>query len=175
MNAGVILKDSTEEKTQLVFLSGETECCRASTNDEIIELIKEREPEVVAVDAGTQVGRDEFNEQEEELKEEGYSFTPTSHETKKARRLEALKARLFEEMGAKQPEIIRFEPRITAEELALHDESALGSLGVDASGLESSEQFDAMLGAVTARFYEQNQVRDLGVVIPEPLGEQESK
>jgi hypothetical protein len=172
MNAGIILKDTTEEETQLVFLSDETECCPVKTNDEIIELITEREPEVVAVDVGTQVGRDEFNEQEEELKEEGYSFTPTSHETKKARRLEALKARLFEEMGASQPEVIRFEPDITAEELALHDEQALESYGIDPSSLESSEQFDAMLGAVTARFYEQNQVRDLGVVIPEPLGDE---
>lgn len=171
MNAGIILKNSTEEETQIVFLSAETECKTTSTNDEIIELIQERKPSVVAVDTGTRVGRDEFSEQEEELKQEGYSFTPTSHETKKARRLEALKARLFEEMGASQPEVIRFEPEITAEELALHDDQALESLGVDPSSLENSEQFDAMLGAVTARFYEQNQVRDLGVVIPEPLGD----
>jgi len=86
--------------------------------------------------------------------------------------MEALKAQLFENMGAERPEVIRFEPQITADELAIHDDSALGSYGVDSSKIESAEQFDAMLGAITARFYEQNQVKDLGVIIPEPLGNQ---
>lgn len=173
MNAGIVLKDTVEEDTCIVFLGEEVQCCSAGTNDEIIELIREKQPEVIAVDVGVQVSKDEFTEQEEELREEGYRFTPNSHETKKVRRLEALKARLFEELGAEQPEVIRFDPQITADELAIHGEDALRSYGIDPSSIENAEQFDAMLGAVTARFYEQNQVRDLGVIIPEPLGEQD--
>ncbi len=171
MNAGIIIKNKTSEDTQIVFLGDEVSCHAVSTNDEIIELLEEKEPLVVAADAGTEIAREEFSKKEEELREEGHAFTPNSHEPKKARRLEALKARLFEEMGAERPEIIRFEPHITADELAIHDDDALKSYGVDPSSIETAEQFDAMLGSITARFYEQNKVRDLGVIIPEPLGE----
>lgn len=173
MNAGLVLKDTTEEESKLVFLGEEVDIYEVGTNDDIVELVAEKEPEVVAVDVGTEVGREEFTEQEEELKEEGYRFTPTSHETKRAKRLEALKAQVFEEMGATGPEVIRFEPQITADELAAHDDDALRSYGIDPSAIEDAEQFDAMLGAITARFYEQNQVKDLGVIVPEPLGNQE--
>lgn len=175
MNAGVILKNTTEEKTQLVFLGDETECREAGTNDEIIEIVKQGEPKVLAFDVGLETGRDEFTEQEEKLKEEGYSFVPTSHEPKKSRRLEGLKARLFEEMGAGSPEIIRFDPQITSEALAIDGDHALKSYGIDPSNIETAEQFDAMLGAITARFYEQNQIKDLGVIIPEPLGVSDSQ
>lgn len=171
MNAGLVLKDDTSKDSHLVFLGEEVSCYPLSTNKEITDLVGDREPKVLAVDVGTDVPREELNKKEEELKEEGHVFTPTSHEPKRARRLEALKAHLFEEMGAERPEVIRFEPQITADELAIHDDSGVESYGVDPSKLENSEQFDAMLGAITARFYEQNQIRDLGVIIPEPLGD----
>lgn len=169
MNAGIILKNSLEEESQVVFLGDEVSCHSVKTNDEIVELIQQKEPEVVSVNAGLESTTKEFTKQEEDLKEEGHSFTPISHEPKKSKRLEALKAQLFQAMGASQPEIIRFEPHITAEELAIDSDDALEGYGIDASELKSAEQFDAMLGAVTARFYEENQVKDLGVIIPEPL------
>ncbi len=175
MNAGIILKDSLDEKSPVVFLGDEVSCHSVETNEEIAELIVERQPEVVAVDAGTEQSPQEFTKQEEELREEGHAFTPTSHEPRKTKRLESLKARLFQEMGAAQPEIIRFDPNITAKELAIHGDEALKSYGIDGSSIGSAEQFDAMLGAITARFYEQNQVKDLGVIIPEPLNTSETE
>lgn len=171
MNAGIVLKDNTREDSKVVFLGDKVSCHSVKTNDEIPELIVGKEPNVVAVNAGTEKARKELTSQEQELKDEGHSFIPTSHDKQRSKRLEALKARLFEEMGAERSEVIRFDPQITADELAIHDDSALKSYGVNPSKIRDSEQFDAMLGAVTARFYEQNQVKDLGVIIPEPLGE----
>jgi len=173
MIAGLILKSTTEEESQLAFLGEKLECVKASKNSEIVEEIKTRKPDVVAVNAGMEEGRQELTQKEEELKEEGYNFTPTSHDVKRTRRTEALKSQIFNKMGGPDsPQIIRFDPHITADELALHGDESLESIGVDTSNIESAEQFDAALGAVTARFYQQNQFEDLGVIVPEPVDEQ---
>lgn len=172
MIAGIILKDTVEEESKIAFLEDSVECVEAATNEEIVEEIKERNPDVVAVNAAMEQGRKELTQKEEELKEEGYSFTPSSHDVNRTRRMEALKSQLFNAMGGPDaPKVIRFDPHITADELALHDDQSLKSIGVETSEIESAEEFDAVLGAVTARFYEQNQFEDLGVIVPEPVNE----
>lgn len=169
MIAGLVLSEKEDEESYLAFLGDNVSCTGVGSNDEIVELVEERKPEVLAVDASTEKSRKPRTEREEELEEEGYVFTPAAQQKKKVRRLEALESRLFERMGGERPEIVRFDPQITADELGIHGDPALESYGVDTSCLESALQFDAMLGAVTARFYQQNQVEDLGVIIPEPL------
>lgn len=169
MIAGIILQEETGKDCQIAILGDELVCKAVKTNPEIVEILEENKPEIVAVNVGTESSINELNDQEEELKEEGYSFTPTSHDAQKSRRLEALKNRMQRDMGAEMPEIIRFDPQITAEELALHGDQALESFGIDTSEIRSAEQFDAVLGAVTARFYQQDQFRDLGVIVPESV------
>lgn len=171
MIAGLILTESTDQKSCIAFLGEDTETIELSTNPELIEAISERKPEVIAVDSGTERAPGELTEKESELKEEGHAFTPTSHEKMKSRRLEAIQSELFAEMGAEGPEIIRFEPGITSTELALDSDEALESMGVHTENITSARQFDAVLGAVTARFYQQNQFSDMGVIVPEPLDE----
>ncbi len=145
------------------------ECVSASTNDEIADAIEERKPEVVAVNAGQEEGSAEFTENEQELKEEGYTFTPSSHQKLRNRRRQALESELFSRMGSSSPHLIRFAPHITAEELAIHGDEGLESYGIDTSGITSAEKFDAVLGAVTARFYQQNQARDMGIIVPDNM------
>lgn len=167
MIAGLILSNSEQEESHITFLGDDTVSFSVKENSEIMEKIKEFKPEILAVDCGTEQMREELTPQEKDLKEEGYSFTPTSMEKKKSKRLQALKAALTRE--GVNPEFIRFEPYITSKELAIDSDQALNSIGVDTDGLENSHQFDAMLGAVTARFYQQDQFRDLGVIVPESL------
>ncbi len=174
MIAGLMLKEREEQETVLAFLGEEVECLTVNTNREIVAAVKQRKPEVLASNAGVEEPRKGLTKQEEKLKEEGYSFTPASDDSKRVRRMEALKAYLFEEMGSDSPEIIRFNPFITAEELAIHSDDALESYGIDPSGIATAEEFDAVLGAVTARFYQQNSVEDLGVIVPDTLRENES-
>lgn len=169
MIAGLILKDTTEEDSLIAFLDEELEIHNVSTNQELAELIQQKKPEVIAANVGTNEGPEELNQDEKDLKEEGYVFTPTSHEAKRSRRMEALNAQLFEMMGAESPEAIRFDPHITAKELALHGDRGIKSLGVGTEEIKSSEQFDAALGAITARFYQQNQYTDMGVIVPDSM------
>lgn len=168
MNAGIVLSDSTDKKSHAAFLGDELKTFSVDTNEELLELIDRYEPRVIAFNVGTETSMKEFNKKEEELKEEGHSFMPTSHEPRRSKRLEALKTRIIHSADEK-PEIIRFEPHITADELALHGDSGLESLGVDPSGIENAGEFDAVLGAVTSRFYSQNQFEDLGVIVPEAI------
>lgn len=168
MIAGCILEDSTDNESVIVFLGEDNvEVKEFSRNKEAIKLISERKPEIIAFNVGTEKSfRDEFTEKEEELKDEGFIFRPNSHEGELMKRLQAFKQHLFKEMAVKQPEVIRFEPQITAEELAINTDKGLESYGIETEKLESSKHFDAMLGAVTARFYQENNVRDYGVIVP---------
>ncbi|PSH02010.1 MAG: hypothetical protein BRC26_02635, partial [Nanohaloarchaea archaeon QH_8_44_6] len=90
MIAGLILKDDTDKESTIVFLDDEgLECESANTNDEIVDKLTSKDPDIVAVDAGDEQAAAELNEDERQLKEEGYSFTPSSHDKTRARRLKA--------------------------------------------------------------------------------------
>lgn len=174
--AGLILKDNVEEESTLV-IAGPEDCksWKLETNKDIVDILSDEEVEILAADVGMEQGREEFNKKEEKLKEEGYSFIPSGHQVKRMKRLESLAAHLDKEMGIESPEIIRFNRFISADELAIHNDEGLESLGFDTSSLESSEEFDAMLGAVTARHYEQGDFRDMGIIIPGEESEKEEE
>lgn len=167
---GIILSSEKSKETKVSFLSEESlDVFSVDSNEEIVELLEEFEPSIVSVDVGTTQGPDTFTSDEEDLKEKGYNFTPNSFETKKVRRLEVLKEHALRQLGRKSADFIRFDPVITAEELSLHSDSALESLGIETGSITDSREFDSVLGAVTARFYDEGQFEKNGIVIPESL------
>lgn len=174
--AGLILKDNLEEDCKLAVLKEDgLECHSITKNEEIVELIEENRPEILSVNVGTEERAGEMTKDEEELVDEGFSFIPNSEKKKLMKRLESLKAHITEAMGVESPEIIRFDPIITAKELAISGDSDLESLGVDTSNIKSAEMFDAALGTVTGRFYQQNQYEDYEIIIPSPIKDQEKE
>jgi predicted nuclease with RNAse H fold len=172
MIAGIVLTEKKGEKCQVAMLDEKLEVIELETNEEIVELVKERKPQVLAINAGQLEGSG-LKKEEENLKEEGHAFMPSSHEKQKSRRMEALENQLELELGPEKPAVIRFDPHITAKELALDGDDALEGLGIETGNIDSAKQFDAALGAVTARFYQQNQYEDLGVIVPETMREAE--
>jgi hypothetical protein len=104
---------------------------------------------------------------EKELEDKGYSYVPPSMNENLNRRARHLK-QLLKEKG-KSFDIIRYDPMITSRELAIDGDQGLESLGIDPSEIDGSQDFDAVLGAVTSRFYDQDQFEDYGIVIPEPI------
>jgi len=169
MIAGIILNEN-EEEYQVAFLGDKTEAFNIEETEKLVEKLKEKDLDVVAVDAGKEYSKENLTDQEEELKEEGYTFMPSGAQKKKTKHFQTLKAVVRRDM-MEPPEFISFNPFITAEELALDGDSALESLGVSTADINSSKQFDAVLGAVTARFYDQGHYKDLGVIVPEKLDE----
>lgn len=169
MIAGLVLTDTEEEESHLAFLDEDSlETVSLKDTGEIVDTIVEKKPEIVAANCGTELSGRQLTKKEEELKEEGHSFTPSSVEKKKVERLRAIERSVQHHMG-KPSEFIRFDPRISSEELSLHGDKDLSSLGIDPSGITSSRQFDSVVGAVTARFYSENQFEDLGVIVPQGL------
>jgi hypothetical protein len=168
MIAGLILKNDVEEESFVAFMDEGLACFSVNENDEIIELFEEKKPDIVVANVGLEQGQEELTKQEQELQDEGYMFTPNSHKEKLVKRLDALKAQLTHETGL-QPEFIRFGPQISAKELAIDGDEALESYGVDTSGIDSVGEFNAVLGCVTARFYQENQYKDFGVIVPEAV------
>lgn len=174
MIAGIVLSDNEQLDSTMALLGDELKVYSLETNQEIVEKIKDLEPEIVAVNSAGEITREELSEEEEDLKEEGYSFTPSRTESKKVKRLQALKAVVNRTM-LDSPEFIRFDPHITAEELAIDGDKALDAYGLEPSDINSARQFDAVLGAITARFYQQEQYQDLGVVVPQSLESADSE
>ncbi|MFB6174584.1 MAG: hypothetical protein ABEJ87_01240 [Candidatus Nanohalobium sp.] len=172
MIAGLILKDKVGGKSFVAFLDEGLECFSVNENQEIVELFEEKEPDIVAANVGLEQSQEELTKQEEELQDAGYTFTPNSHREKLVKRLDALKAQLTHETGL-QPEFIRFEPQISARELAVDGDEALESYGLDVSDIGSAGEFDAALGCVTGRFYQENQYVEHGVVVPEAVREED--
>ncbi|MFB6182821.1 MAG: hypothetical protein ABEI78_02025 [Candidatus Nanohaloarchaea archaeon] len=173
MIAGLILKDSNEKESKIAFLEDELTTHSVKNNQEIVDLIAQNTPEILAINVGKKAPEGNLTEEEQELQEEGYQFTPSSHKTVERRRLEALENHIFEELGQEKPDFIRFDPFISIESLALHSDDALRSYGVDPSDISNSEEFDAAVGAITARFYQSGQYKSKGLIIPEPLEENE--
>lgn len=174
MIAGLILSDNEQLNSEIAVLGDELKVFSLESNEEIVEKIQEFEPDIIAVNSAGEITREDLSEQEEDLKEEGYSFTPSSTESKKIKRLQALKAVLNRDM-LESPEFVRFDPHITSKELAIDGDDALNSYGVNSSDIDSARQFDSVLGAITARFYEQDQYQDLGVIVPQGLEVEESE
>jgi len=174
MIAGIVLSDNEQLDSTMALLGDELKVYSLETNQDIVEKIKDLEPEIVAVNSAGEVTREELSEEEEDLKEEGYSFTPSRTESKKVKRLQALKA-VITRTTLESPEFIRFDPHITAEELAIDGDKALDAYGLEPSDINSARQFDAVLGAITARFYQQDQYQDLGVVVPQSLESADSE
>ena len=165
MIAGLNLK--TEGESFIAILDDELELLSVETNEEIVDNLPE-ELQILAVNAPLE-RVEGLTDKEEELMEEGYQFTPSTHETDLNRRAVHLQQMLFEK--GMEVEVIRFDSMLTSKELAIDGDSALESYGIETEGINSAEDFDAVLGAITARFYQQDQCKDLGIQIPENINQ----
>jgi|GEM_PF-468552 hypothetical protein len=174
MLCGISFGESGEDAA-VAFISDETESFSVESNKEILDLIKDRKPQIIAVDTGLKE-RGSLSEGEEKLQEEGFIFTPAEDDTRTVRRFLSLKGSISQTIpGDEIPEYIRFNPVITGRELAIDSDEGLEGYGINSSNIESAQEFDAVLGAVTARFYQQGQIREMAVSVPEPVKEQEEE
>jgi predicted nuclease with RNAse H fold len=168
--AGLDLAETDDINSAVAVLSdGEVRSEEFETNEEILDFLEDEKPEVVAVNSGMEESR-ELGEGEEELEDEGFIFTAAKDDTKRVRRFQDLEKRLIRRLDAdERPEFVRYAPMITSRELAIDSDAGLESYGIETGEIRSSREMDAVLGAVTARFYQQGQVKDMGVIVPEPL------
>ncbi len=161
MIAGVKL---TEKNCYLAVLGDELQTYSFEDNVDLADSLAD--VDVIALDTAWDQSR-QVQQDEEKLIEEGFSFIPAEMEPELVKRADHLvKLLKHKNLGS---EFIRYDPAITSEALAIHSEEALESLGLDVSSISNTGEFDAVLGAVTARFYQEEQFEDIGIVIPKSL------
>ncbi len=163
-SAGLVFSEGDEGAVIAILSEDSTELIEDASNEEIDEACSAHKVDVLAADAALRGSR-QMNDAEREAQDEGHSFVPGFMNRERTGRMKQLVRRL--KPGVR---IVRFEPRVSMESLAVTDDSDLESLGVDADGIGSAEGFEAVVGAVTARLVSQGSFSDEGIVVPELPG-----
>lgn len=164
---GLVMQKSKDIECGVAFLSDKVECFSEKDDKNILKLIKERDPDVVAFNTPLKAKKTdkEFREGEEDLIEEGFSFLPREmHDRNKLERTEFMKNTLKREVP--QAEIIECRPMITAEVLGIEGDDELEDLGLETEDIHSTTEFEALLAAITAKYYANEMYRDKGFVLP---------
>ncbi|MDY6774088.1 MAG: hypothetical protein SVS85_02710 [Candidatus Nanohaloarchaea archaeon] len=171
MNCGIVLSGDTEEDSAVAFVDGgETETFSVSTNDEILELLEDRKPEVTALNAPPEKASkgsiDRFREGEQELVDEGHRLLPQGmRDGSVLERAEHL-SRSIEASGVGTV-IVESDPVLVSERMGLAGDEGLEDLGVETGTIEDVREYDAVVLAVAAELYSDNRCENHGIVVPE--------
>ncbi len=169
----------SSEKVCGIKVSGKKdgECCVAflydnsltvfSSSDDkfIVDKIVDERPSVIVFTNPAEVPKEEgFRESEEDLVEEGYSFLPRDMFGRGVIERSVFLANSVKQKY--QPEVISCRPRISSEALDVSDDSDLKDLGLKVEKVESMEEFEAVVAALTGEKYLDNSFVNKGFIIP---------
>ncbi|MDY6777789.1 MAG: hypothetical protein SVU32_03925 [Candidatus Nanohaloarchaea archaeon] len=166
---GIVLSGDEDQRCGLAFLSDRVETFSETDDDRILELIEERRPAVIAFTAPlNEPGIEGFREDEEELVDEGYRFLPPDLRDRDEMERTQFMMNAIKRLGF-MPEVIECRPKITADILDIEGDDDLEEFGVETGAIHNMTEFEAVLAAITAKFYENDQFRDKGVIVPEEV------
>ncbi|MDY6789098.1 MAG: hypothetical protein SVV03_03995 [Candidatus Nanohaloarchaea archaeon] len=164
---GLVMQKEKGIPCGVAFISDELECFSEKEDKRILEMVADRKPEVVAFTTPLKADHKlkGFSDEEEELVDEGYSFLPRDmHDQAEMERTEFMKNSL--KRHAPESEIIECRPMVTAEILGIEGDPDLEDLGMNTENIHSTTEFEAVLAAITAKYYANNMYRDKGFVVP---------
>lgn len=167
MLAGIDLSAKEKNITGIAFLDEEIETHSVEKDEEILDLLKGRKPEIVAIDAPLSAPEDKkgFREGEEELIEEGYALLP--YGMRGMRRLSeralSLRARVIQEVDM---EFMECHPTTTGEVLDVKGDEDLENYGINTEVIKNTHEFDAVLAVLTALFYKRGDYEDHDIIVP---------
>ncbi|MFB6167090.1 MAG: hypothetical protein ABEJ62_02410 [Candidatus Nanohaloarchaea archaeon] len=185
MFCGAVLRGEGEESA-VAFLDGDGNCTTRSVegNEEIVEMMEEKRPDVVAMNAPLErsvgegpvkprekdpesdVPEGSFREGEEELVEEGYSVLPRDMRDRDVLEQGEHLSRSVEASGIGAL-VIESDPRLVAEELGVGGDEKLEAYGVDTSDIGNVWEFDAAVLALLARFHSEGRTEENDLVLPD--------
>jgi predicted nuclease with RNAse H fold len=109
-----------------------------------------------------------FREGEEDMVEEGHAFLPAEmHDNDEMERALFLKNSL--QRSGFMHEVIECRPMVSAEVLGIQGDDELGDLGVPTEGIRNMREFEAVVAAVTAKFYANDRFEEKGFIVPKRL------
>ncbi len=173
MYCGIHLAGDTDDDSTVACISDAgTETFSVSTNDEIVALLEERRPEVTALNAPPtratepKKGDGAFRSGEEELIDEGHTMLPQGMRDRAVLERADHLSRHIEASGIGTT-LIESDAQIVSERLGIEGDPDLTARGIATEGISSTWEFDAVVLALVAKLYADNQCEDHDIVVPE--------
>lgn len=175
MYCGIVLSGTTDEDCGLAFLDGEgeVETFSVAEDDDIVDLLEEHRPDVVALNAAPD--RDpstEFRHEEQELVDSGYAMLPQGMRDRAVLERAAHLATVIESSGI-GARVIESDPDVIAQALEVAGDEDLVDRDIEPDDIEHVREFDAVLLAVVARMEADGETEAHGLVVPEGATETE--
>jgi len=112
----------------------------------------------------------QFRSGEEELIADGYSMLPTAMRDRRLLERAEFLSNSIKRSGIGAT-IIESNPRLVAERLDIGGDTELKAYGVETEDIDGVREFDALLLALTAKFFDEDKAVDKDIIIPETLDE----
>lgn len=176
MIAGIKLSDSEDKISGIAFIEEELSTFSVKKDEEILDILEEKQPEVIAFNAHLKPPEKEenFREEEKDLIDDGYALLPygMGSTVKLSRRALSLKSRLSLDI---ETGFIECDPETTREILEIQGDNELQNYGMDPEDTENTQEFGAVLAALTALFYSRGDFEDHGIVTPPIESDEDSQ
>ncbi len=162
---GVKLKGEKQEECSVAILGEELETFSTKDDSEIVERISEEQPSVVAFTNPLTKPKDkDFRDDEQELVEDGHSFLPPSmFDNQLIERTVYIKKAIQQNY---RPQVIETRPKVSSDILNIENDRDLELLGIKTEDIETMEEFESVVAAITARKYLKNSCKDKGFIVP---------
>ncbi len=167
---GIVLSGDAGTRCAVAFLSDELETFTEKDDQRLLELIEERKPVVVAFTVpmeGSNV-QEGFRDGEQDMVDDGHAFLPVEmRDNDEMERALFLKNSL--QRSGFMHEVIECRPMISAEVLGVQGDDELEDLGVPTDDIHNMTEFEAVMAAVTAKFYANDRYEEKGFIVPKRL------
>ncbi len=167
MYCGIVLTGDVAEATAIAFIDDDTVTTTSVHDDEeIMELLEERRPTVIALNAPPErVDETGFREGDEDLIDEGHAMLPQGMRDTALLERAAFLTRSVRRTGFGQ--VIEVDPDIARQELDIEGDDGLGDYGYETGDIHTVDEFHAVVLALTAKLFDHDQYSDYGIIVPD--------
>lgn len=184
MYCGIMLTGDMDKPCGVAFLDEEgVETFSPTGDEEILALVKEHNPSIVALNAAPEREPDRvdtpkedsvldpetastFREGEQDLVDDGHAVLPREMRDRKLLERAEFIANSLKRAGIGCT-IIESRPGVVAKMLDVATDDDLAQHDVDPSSIEHTREFDAALLALTARMHDKEETEDKDIIVPD--------
>lgn len=182
---GIILKGGEDEDCGVAFITDAgVETYSTQDDEEIMELVKEYRPRIIALNAPQEVVADKifpgtveeetpldpetaklFRSGEKELIDEGYSMLPQDMRNRRVLERAEFISNSVKRSGV-GARIIESHPGLIAKKLEVTGDHHLEAYGLETEDIENVWEFDAVLLALTAKLFDEDMCEGDDIILP---------
>lgn len=169
MYCGIVLTNSPEEPSAVAFVDDDGVVTAESVagNEDIVALLQEHRPTIVALNAPPErvtEQPEEFRAGEQELVDEGHRILPQGMRDRQVLERAAHLTRQVEGSGV-GCRVIESDPHVVARMLDIATDDDLDDYGVVPADITSAREFDAVILAIVAKLAD-DRTDDRDIMVP---------